>query len=487
MHPSRSPIPMDYEPVIGLEVHTQLSTQSKLFCGCSTEYGCQPNQNTCSVCLGLPGALPVFNQKVLELAVRLGIATHCTIRTASEFSRKNYLYPDLPKAYQISQYDLPICEKGWVEIHVNGVSKRIALTRIHIEEDAGKLIHDPASRSSFVDLNRAGVPLLEIVSEPVIENAEEAKIYLETLHRLVTDLQISDGDMEKGNFRCDANVSIRPRGTTTLGTRTETKNINSFKFVQQAILYEMNRQRDELLEGRSIRQETRLWNSEKKQNYAMRSKENANDYRYFPDPDLPVLRISQKWIDSIRKNLPELPDAKKKRLIDQYGLSPSDADALVSRRTEFNLLEEMVLTHQVAPKTASNWILTEGLQTNEEGNPLITHVNSADLASLIRYEESGQINHRQAKIVFTEMATQGKNPGQIIEEQGFQQISDESTLQKIVLDLMEQNPEQVSQYRAGKTKVFGFFVGALMKATQGQANPQKIQQLLEQYLHATNA
>ena len=342
---------MQFESVIGLEIHIQLATESKIFCGCSTEFGKPPNTNTCPVCLGLPGALPVLNRQVPELAAKLGLALNCEIRHDSQFARKNYFYPDLPKAYQISQFDRPICENGWLDIHTESRGKsRIGITRIHMEEDAGKLVHEDAGTESMVDLNRAGVPLLEIVSEPDIRSADEAKAYMEKIHAIATTIGVSDGDMEKGHLRCDANVSIRPEGKKEFGTRTETKNLNSFRFVQHAIDYEIERQREELLDGETIVQETRLWDTDRKVTFSMRSKEEADEYRYFPDPDLPLVRLSTELIETLRKKLPELPDAKMQRFMEEYGLNDYDAGVLTASQ-ELSEYFEKVLVDGAAPKS----------------------------------------------------------------------------------------------------------------------------------------
>ena len=347
---------MQFESVIGLEIHIQLATESKIFCGCSTEFGKPPNTNTCPVCLGLPGALPVLNRQVPELAAKLGLALNCEIRHDSQFARKNYFYPDLPKAYQISQFDRPICENGWLDIHTESRGKsRIGITRIHMEEDAGKLVHEDAGMESMVDLNRAGVPLLEIVSEPDIRSADEAKVYMEKIHAIATTIGVSDGDMEKGHLRCDANVSLRPEGQKEFGTRTETKNLNSFRFVQHAIDYEIERQREEILDGETIVQETRLWDTDRKVTFSMRSKEEADEYRYFPDPDLPLAKLSPELIETLRKKLPELPDAKKQRFMEEYGLNDYDAGVLTASQ-ELSEYFEKVLADGAVPKIACNWI-----------------------------------------------------------------------------------------------------------------------------------
>ena len=475
---------MQFESVIGLEIHAQLATQSKIFCSCSTQFGNPPNESTCPVCLGLPGALPVLNRRVVEFAIRLGLATNCTIRLDSQFSRKNYFYPDLPKAYQISQFDRPICENGWLDIELEGQTKRIRITRIHMEEDAGKLIHEEHGDSSFVDLNRAGVPLLEIVSEPDLRTPEEAKAYMEKMHSIVTYLGISEGDMEKGHFRCDANVSLRPMGQEKFGTRTETKNLNSFRFVQQAITYEIARQTEDILDGKRILQETRLWDSVKKNTYSMRSKEEAHDYRYFPDPDLPVVKISSGFVEQIRDQLPELPDVKKRRFMELFGLSTYDAEVLVADKEVAEYFEEVVATN-ADPKLVCNWISGELMRLMNENKVDIRNVGipANSLASLINFLHEGSISGKIAKTVFEEMVQSGEDPATIIEARGLKQVSDEGALRRLLETLLANNPKQVEQYRTGKTQIKGFFVGQVMKETRGQANPQIVNQLLEKLLN----
>ncbi len=475
---------MQFEPVVGLEIHVQLATASKIFCSCSTEFGKPPNSNTCPVCLGLPGALPVLNSQVPEFAAQLGLALNCDIRMDSQFARKNYFYPDLPKAYQISQFDRPICENGWLEIETESRGKsRIGITRIHMEEDAGKLIHADGSDQSLVDLNRAGVPLLEIVSEPDVRSADEAKAYMEKIHAIATTIGVSDGDMEKGHLRCDANVSLRPLGQVEFGARTETKNLNSFRFVQQAVSYEMERQREEILDGKKIVQETRLWDSDRKVTFSMRSKEEADEYRYFPDPDLPIVRLSSELIETFRNNLPELPDTKRLRFIEEHGLSTNDAEFLSASR-EISEYFEKVLALKASPKLACNWIIGDLTRVMNESGKTLKDINLSPehLADLIKFIESGEISSKIAKTVFEEMLSSAKAPEVIIEEKGLKQISDEDELGRTASELLAANPEQVEQYRAGKTKVIGFFVGQMMEQTSGRGNPAVINRLLKEKL-----
>ena len=475
---------MQFESVIGLEIHIQLATESKIFCGCSTEFGKPPNTNTCPVCLGLPGALPVLNRQVPELAAKLGLALNCEIRHDSQFARKNYFYPDLPKAYQISQFDRPICENGWLDIHTESRGKsRIGITRIHMEEDAGKLVHEDAGTESMVDLNRAGVPLLEIVSEPDIRSADEAKAYMEKIHAIATTIGVSDGDMEKGHLRCDANVSLRPEGQKEFGTRTETKNLNSFRFVQHAIDYEIERQREELLDGETIVQETRLWDTDRKVTFSMRSKEEADEYRYFPDPDLPLVRLSTELIETLRKKLPELPDAKMQRFMEEYGLNDYDAGVLTASQ-ELSEYFEKVLADGAVPKIACNWITGDLTRVMNESGKTLSEINLSpeNLANLTILIDQGEISSKIAKTVFAEMLDSGKTPNTIIEEKGLKQITDEKELGRIVEELLASNPQQVKQYREGKTKVIGFFVGQMMKQTQGKGDPAVINRLLKEKL-----
>jgi aspartyl-tRNA(Asn)/glutamyl-tRNA(Gln) amidotransferase subunit B len=474
---------MQFEPVIGLEVHAQLKTQTKIFCGCSTSFGAPPNTHTCPVCLGMPGVLPVLNKKVVEYTLRMAMATNCAITPESRFARKNYFYPDLPKGYQISQYELPIAEHGHVDIDVNGGLRRIGITRIHMEEDAGKLIHDPDRPVSMVDFNRTGVPLMEIVSEPDIRQSEEAGAYLRQLRSLVRYLDICDGNLEEGSFRCDANVSIRPKGTQPLGTRTELKNLNSFKHVEKALEYEISRQKEVIMDGGQIVQETRLWDPDNNRSTSMRGKEEAHDYRYFPDPDLLPLVIDKGWVDTVKKSLPELPDAKKKRFMDQYKLPSYDAELLTSDRGLADYFEDC--TRQFAqPKKVSNWVMGSllGLLNAQEKTIEESPVSAADLALLLELVEEGVISGKIAKTVFDQMAQTGKPARQIVEEKGLIQITDTGAIEDIVAQIVSRHPKEVEAYQNGKTKLLGFFVGQVMQATKGQANPKMVNEILKQKL-----
>lgn len=476
---------MEYETVIGLEVHTQLKTKSKIFCGCSTTFGAPPNSHTCPVCLGMPGVLPVLNREVVTCAIKLGLATRCTINRSSRWARKNYFYPDLPKAYQISQYEAPICEHGYVEADLeSGETKRIGLTRIHMEEDAGKNVHGVADDDhSYVDLNRACVPLLEIVSEPDIRSSEEAVAYLKRLRSIVRYLGISDGNMEEGSFRCDANVSIRPMGSEPFGTRAEVKNLNSFRHVAHAIDYEVRRQTRLLAQGKAVVQETRLWNTAEGKTYSMRSKEEAHDYRYFPDPDLVPLEVSEPWIEAVRATLPELPADKEQRFVAAYGLPPQDAATLVTSQELADYFEQVAGAVNEA-KTAANWILGEllgvlnKLGISVEESP----VDPAALAALIRLIEEETISGKIAKSVFEKMVTTGRAPAVIVEEEGLVQVADPKALRPIIQQIFDDNPTQLAQYQAGKTKLMGFFVGQTMRLTGGKANPALVNQLLREML-----
>ncbi len=474
---------MEFETVIGLEIHAQMKTESKIFCGCSTEFGAPPNTHVCPVCLGMPGVLPVLNRQVVENAIKLALATELTINRENRFARKNYFYPDLPKGYQISQFELPIAEHGRVEIEVDGTRRWIGITRAHMEEDAGKLIHAEHEPESYVDLNRAGTPLLEIVSEPDLRSPDEAVAYLKKIHAIVRYLEISDGNMQEGSFRCDANISLRPRGRQKFGTRTELKNMNSFKNVQLALEYEVRRQRDVLLDGGEVVQETLLWNPDKNRTEPMRGKEEAHDYRYFPDPDLPPVLIDEEWIERLRQSLPELPDPRRQRFMADFDLPAYDAGILTASRELADYFEAACKTYD-QPKKLSNWIGTELLR--EYGPERIGEcpVRPEHLARLLIMIEEGIISGKIAKTVFAAMLESGTEPDVIVKEKGLVQMSDEGALLTLVQEILAANPEQAQQFRDGKTKVLGFFVGQLMRKTKGQANPQIANKLFRQALAA---
>jgi aspartyl-tRNA(Asn)/glutamyl-tRNA(Gln) amidotransferase subunit B len=475
---------MDFETVIGLEVHAQLKTKSKIFCGCSTAFGAPPNTNTCQVCLGMPGVLPVLNKKVVDFTIKMALATHCAITSPNRFARKNYFYPDLPKGYQISQFELPIAEHGWLEVEVNGSKKRIGITRIHMEEDAGKLVHDEREPVSYVDLNRTGVPLIEIVSEPDIRSPEEATAYLKKLHAILRYLDICDGNMQEGSFRCDANISLRPVGQEKFGTRTELKNMNSFRNVQRALEYEIRRQRDILLDGGEVVQETLLWDAERNVTNSMRGKEEAHDYRYFPDPDLIPVVIDEEWIENMRKSLPELPDERKQRFISALGLPEYDADVLTSARDLADYFEAALKEYPQAKKL-SNWMMTE-LMRELKGEDSIDiggcPISPENLGRLLNMIDRGTISGKIAKSVFMDMMASGKDPETLVKEKNLVQVSDEGELLTVVREIIAANPSQAAEYRAGKTKLMGYFVGQLMQKTKGRANPKLANQLFSQEL-----
>ena len=474
---------MQYEAVIGLEVHAQLLTNSKIFCGCANHFGSPPNTNVCPVCLGMPGTLPVLNRKVVEFSIRAGLATHCAIAEKSVWARKNYFYPDLPKNYQISQYELPLCTGGYLDIAVEGQTRRIGITRIHMEEDAGKLIHDPAQPVSYVDLNRTGTPLMEIVSEPDLRTPEEAAEYLKALRDILVYLEICDGNMEEGSFRCDANISLRPVGQAEFGTRAELKNMNSFRNVAKALEYEIRRQRAVLDDGGTVIQETRLWDAGANKSLSMRGKEEAHDYRYFPDPDLLPLIVEPAWVAEIKAGLPELPEAKRQRFEAQYGLPAYDAGVLTMSRPLADYFEAVAKACD-APKAASNWIMSELLGAlNAEGKEIgDSPIAAGQLAELIRLVESGELSGKLAKQVFGEMMASGKDPGAVVAEKGLKQVSDEGPLRELLQKIFAANPGQVEQFKAGKDKLLGFFVGQVMKETKGQANPQVLNDLVKKML-----
>jgi aspartyl-tRNA(Asn)/glutamyl-tRNA(Gln) amidotransferase subunit B len=474
---------MEFETVIGLEIHAQMKTKSKIFCGCSTEFGAPPNTHTCPVCLGMPGSLPVLNRKVVESAIKLGLSTESTLNRENRFARKNYFYPDLPKGYQISQFDLPICEHGRIEIEVEGQPpKTIGITRIHMEEDAGKLVHDEREPLSYVDLNRTGTPLLEIVSEPDLRSPEEAVAYLKKLHAIVRYLDICDGNMQEGSFRCDANISLRPVGQQEFGTRTELKNMNSFRNVQLALEYEVRRQRDVLLEGGKVVQQTLLWDPDRNRTEPMRGKEEAHDYRYFPDPDLIPVVLDEGWIEAVRRELPELPDKRRLRFVRDFELSDYDAEILTASRELADYFEEAYREFGNAKKLA-NFIGTELLREYGPERIGACPVRPGQLARLLVMTEDGTISGKIAKTVFGEMLASGGDPEQIVKAKGLVQMSDEGALVTLVREILAANPEQVQQFREGKTKVMGFFVGQLMQKTKGQANPQMANKLFQQELN----
>ncbi len=477
---------MQYEAVIGLEVHAQLLTDSKIFCGCSTRFGAEPNSQTCPVCLGMPGVLPVLNERAVEFAIRMGLATNCSIAPFSRFARKNYFYPDLPKGYQISQYELPLCSNGYVDIELeDGTEKRVGIIRIHLEEDAGKSIHDPAlaGEDTLVDLNRCGVPLIEIVSAPDLRTPQEAYAYLVRLKQLVTYLGICDGNMEEGSLRCDANVSVRPVGSDTFGVKTEVKNMNSFRNVERALTYEINRQIQVLESGGKIVQETLLWDANEGIARPMRSKEEAHDYRYFPEPDLVPLEVSSEWIESIRASLPELPRARKKRFVEQYQIPEYDAGVLTMTR-ELADYYEAVAANCNEYKMVSNWVMGEVLRVLNEQKIDITAfpISPERLANLLKLIINKTISNNIAKTVFEELLQSDKDPQAIVEEKGLAQVSDRSVIEKIVDQVIADNPKQLEQYRSGKTKVFGYFVGQVMRATKGKANPAIVNEILKEKL-----
>ncbi|MFQ5483123.1 MAG: Asp-tRNA(Asn)/Glu-tRNA(Gln) amidotransferase subunit GatB [Nitrospinaceae bacterium] len=477
---------MDYETVIGLEVHAQLKTESKIFCSCSTKFGRAPNANTCPICLGMPGVLPVLNRRAVQFAMQACLATHCEIQPVNRFARKNYFYPDLPKGYQISQYELPIGLNGHLTVHVNNTPKRIGITRIHMEEDAGKLIHGEnlgTPGSSYVDFNRTGVPLIEIVSEPDMRSAAEAREYLGVLHSILEYTEVSDCNMEEGSFRCDANVSIRPRGQEKFGTRTETKNLNSFKFVQKAIEYEVDRQTKLLNQGDVVVQETRLYDANRGVTYSMRSKEEAHDYRYFPEPDLVPVVVDAAWIETVRGALPELPGQKRERFVEEFSLPDYDAGVLTSSKALADYFEATVKLYP-QPKTVSNWIMSELLRELKNSGKKIqdSPVAPGGLAGLLKIMEKGTISGKIGKTVFEEMVRTGKSAETLVQEKNLVQISNQGALQKIAAAVIADHPEQVAQYRSGKDKVFGFLVGQVMKASKGKANPALANQILKQLL-----
>jgi len=475
-----------YETIIGLEVHIELKTNTKIFCPSSTEFGGDPNTHVCPVCLGLPGVLPVFNKQVLEYAILLGLALNCRIAEYSKFDRKSYFYPDLPKNYQISQYDLPLAEHGYLDIDVDGQAKRIGITRVHMEEDAGKLVHQGTITTtpySLVDYNRTGVPLVEIVSEPDMRSPEEARAYLEKLKAIVLYTGVSDCKMEEGSLRCDANISVRPVGREEFGVKSEIKNMNSFKALQKALRYEVDRQIDILEEGGRVVQETRTWDDARGITLSMRSKEQAHDYRYFPDPDLVPIVIDRDWVDKIRNSLPELPDQRRERYVREYGLPEYDASVITASKELADYFEDCLKEYPGA-KTLSNWVMGDLSRLLNAGGMEIGScpVKPSQLAGMLKLIDSGTISGKIAKTVFEEMFKSGKDPDKIVKEKGLVQISDESAVAAIVDQVLAANPKVVEDFRAGKDKALGFLVGQVMKQTRGKANPEMVNKLLRERL-----
>jgi aspartyl-tRNA(Asn)/glutamyl-tRNA(Gln) amidotransferase subunit B len=471
-----------YEAVIGLEVHTHLLTRSKLFCGCAASFGAGPNENVCPICMGMPGVLPVLNRYAVELALRMAFAAHSEVQRYSVFARKSYFYPDLPKGYQISQYELPLCKGGYIEIGNGGHPRRIRLVRIHMEEDAGKNIHE--ADSSLVDFNRSGVPLVEIVSEPDIRSAEEAGAYLRELRAILRYVGASEGRMEEGNFRCDVNVSVRRKGSTDLGTKTEIKNLNSFRFVEKAIAYEVARQIEVLEGGGKIMQETHLWDPVREQTRPMRSKEFANDYRYFPEPDLPPLRLDAEIIEQVRASMPELPTQRRERFQSQFGLGSYESGILTEDR-EIGDYFERVIAEGVKPKSAANWVMTEVLRKlNETGKSISLAIPAAEVGLLLKKVEDGTISLTAAKGANTAMWDSGKGAMATIEQMGLLQVSDETAIAAACDRIIAAEPSKVAEYRAGREKLFGFFVGQVMKAMGGKGNPKIVNEVLRNRLAA---
>ncbi|MDD4802213.1 MAG: Asp-tRNA(Asn)/Glu-tRNA(Gln) amidotransferase subunit GatB [Syntrophomonas sp.] len=475
-----------YETVIGLEVHAELKTQSKIFCSCSTAFGAEPNTQTCPVCAGFPGTLPLLNEKVVELAIKTGLALHCEIPPISKFDRKNYFYPDSPKAYQISQFDMPVCKKGYLDIDVNGSKQRIGITRAHIEEDAGKLVHQgdiTTTPFSLVDLNRCGIPLLEIVSEPDMRSSAEARAYMEKLRSVLLFAGVSDCKMEEGSLRCDANISVRPAGQKEFGTRIEIKNLNSFRALERAVEYEVKRQIEALEDGEELVQETRTWDEDKQITRSMRSKEEAHDYRYFPEPDLPPISISRERIEEIKARMPEMPEQAQMRLVRDYGLPEYDA-AILTLSPETLVFFDDCLSRYPDAKVISNWMMGELSRLLNQSNQDISNckIKPDDLVQMLRLIEDGTISGKMGKAVFEEMFADGKSPAIIIKEKGLVQISDEGSLLPVIEGIIQANPKVVEDYKNGKDKAVGFFVGQIMKSTRGQANPAMVNKLLKEKL-----
>jgi aspartyl-tRNA(Asn)/glutamyl-tRNA(Gln) amidotransferase subunit B len=472
----------DFEGVMGLEVHAHLLTDSKIFCGCSTKFGAEPNSHTCPTCMGLPGALPVLNKKVVDFAIKLGLALHCTVNRKSIFARKNYYYPDLPKGYQISQYEEPICENGYLDIYMNGDTKRIRVNRVHMEEDAGKLVHEntiETSTYSLVDYNRSSTPLLEIVSEPDMGTPEEAVAYLKALRDVLIYLEICDGNMEEGSFRCDANVSVKKKDASELGTRAELKNLNSFRSIERSLVYEIERQIEVIMSGGQVVQETRLFNVDDGITYSMRGKEEAHDYRYFPEPDLLPLIVDEQWISEIRQGLPELPMEKMERFMKDYGLPRYDVEILVSDKELSYYFEETIKLFP-EPKTVSNWIMTELLRELKDGSvsPKDSPLPPSILAELLSLIKDETISIKIGKEIFPELYKSGISPKRLVEQKGLLQISDESAIIAAIDRIIDRFPKEVSDYRGGKDKLLGFFVGQVMKEMKGKANPKLLNEFL---------
>ena len=474
---------MIYEVVIGVEVHAQLRTKSKLFCGCGTVFGLAANSQTCPLCLGLPGSLPVLNQAAVEMAVRAGLALNCTIAASNLFARKNYFYPDLPKGYQISQYEAPICEHGWIEIATSDGRRRVRIRRAHLEEDAGKSVHVAGANGSRVDLNRAGTPLLEIVTEPDLRSSDEVVAYLKGLRDVLMYLEVCDGNMDEGSFRCEPNLSLRPLGQKEFGTKVELKNINSFKFVKDAIEYEIKRQTKVLNEGGKVSQETRLWNLDRGETVVMRSKEEAHDYRYFPDPDLVPLKLEKDWIEGCRKHVTELPAVRLQRFVSEFALSEYDAGVLTASKSVADYFESCVKLFN-EPKTVSNWVMGElTRELNNSGTDASdSPVSPERLVGLLRMVDKGTVSLKVAREIFPEVYSSGKTPEQIVQEKGLIQVSDEGALDTIIDEVLANNPTQVAQFKEGKQQVLGFLVGQVMKASSGKANPGKVNELLKRKL-----
>ena len=468
----------DYEVIIGLEVHAELSTKTKIFCSCPTAFGAAPNTHTCPICMAMPGTLPVLNEKVVEYAVKAGLATNCEISRNSKNDRKNYFYPDLPKSYQISQFDKPLCEHGYVEIEINGEKKKIRLTRIHIEEDAGKLNHDEFGGGSLVDLNRAGVPLIEIVSEPDLRSAEEVEQYLRKLKSILEYIEVSDCKMQEGSLRADVNVSVRKKGETKLGTRTEMKNMNSFRSIVRAIEYEVDRQIDVIENGGKIDQETLRWDDVSGKTFPMRDKEDAQDYRYFPDPDLVAIKLSEEYIENIKNSLPELPESRKERYLQEYKLSEKDAKLITASKYLSDLFEEAVKVCN-NPKAVNNWIISDisRILNETEMEPIQIPFDAKQLGKLVVLIDKGTISSSIGKKVLVELFENPRDPEDIIKEKGWIQISDEGAIKEVVLKILENNPQSIADYKGGKDKALGFLVGQAMKETKGKANPQMLNKM----------